>query len=133
MIINACCTLRVQEDQRVIMVAGLPVHHSRADDMVAEAYAMVLLVELGFAQQTQVARTFGRSERTVRRHQERYAQGGMAALGQTEGWRHGRRRIWPTRAKTAVHNCAIRSTDVMLHSCSKPPVWIVWSPSMYTI
>ena len=72
-IINARCTLRVQEDQRVITVAGPPAHHSRADDMVAEAYAMVLLVELGFAQQTQVARAFGRSERTVRRHQERYA------------------------------------------------------------
>ncbi|GEM_PF-2188728 len=106
-IINARCTLRVQEDQRVIMVAGLPVHHSRADDMVAEAYAMVLLVELGFAQQSQVARAFGRSERTVRRHQERCAD--------------------------RVHNCAIRSTHVMLHSCSKPPVWIVWSPSMFTI
>jgi hypothetical protein len=92
-IINARCTLRVQEDQRVIVVAGLPVHHYRADDMVAEAYAMVLLVESGFAQQTQVARAFGRSERTVRRHQESYAQGGMAALGQTEGWHRGRRRI----------------------------------------
>jgi hypothetical protein len=92
-VINARCTLRAQEDQRVIVVAGLPVHHYRADDMVAEAHAMVLLVESGFAQQTQVARAFGRSERTVRRHQERYAQGGMAALGQTEGWRRGRRRI----------------------------------------
>ena len=29
---------------------------------------MVLLVESGFAQQTEVARAFGRSERTVRRH-----------------------------------------------------------------
>src|ERR1019366_5075202 len=99
-IINARCTLRVQEDQRVIVVAGLPVHHYRADDMVAEAYAMVLLVESGFAQQTQVARAFGRSERTVRRHQERYAQGGMAALGQTEGWRRGRRRISGKRLRS---------------------------------
>lgn len=32
---------------------------------------MVLLVETGFAQQTEVARAFARSERTVRRHQER--------------------------------------------------------------
>ena len=36
---------------------------------VAEAYAMVFLVEQGFAQQTEVARAFGRSVRTVRRHQ----------------------------------------------------------------
>ena len=92
-VINARCSLRVEEDQRVIVVAGLPVHHYRADDAVAEAYAMVFLVESGFAQQTEVARAFERSERTVRRHQQRYTQGGMAALGREAGWRRGRRRI----------------------------------------
>jgi transposase len=99
-IVNARCTLRVQEDQRVIVVAGLPVHHYRADDRVAEAYAMVLLVESGFAQQTEVARAFGRSERTVRRHQERYAHGGMVALGQTQGWHCGRRRVSSKRLRS---------------------------------
>jgi hypothetical protein len=79
--------LRIEADQRVIVGAGLPVHHYRAEDAVAEAYAMVFLVESGFAQQTDVARAFGRWERTVRRYQERYAQGGMAALGRAEGWR----------------------------------------------
>ncbi len=92
-VINARCSLRVEEEQRVIVVAGLPVHHYRADDAVAEAYAMVFLVESGFAQQTEVALAFERSERTVRRHQERYAQRGMAALGREAGWRLGRRRI----------------------------------------
>jgi len=92
-VINARCSLRVEEDQRVIVVAGLPVHHYRAEDAVAEAYAMVFLVEAGFAQQIEVARAFARSERTVRRYQERYAQGGMAALGRAAGWRRGRRRI----------------------------------------
>src|SRR5438132_2087479 len=92
-VINARCTLRVEEDQRVIVVGGLPVHHYRSDDAVAEAYAMVLLVDSGFAQQTEVARVFGKSERTVRRQQERYAQGGMVGLGRTEGWRRGRRRV----------------------------------------
>jgi hypothetical protein len=92
-VINARCSLRIEDDQRVIVVAGLPVHHYRAGDAVAEAYAMVFLVESGFAQQTQVARAFACSERTVRRHQQRYAQGGMAALGRAEGWRPGRRRI----------------------------------------
>ena len=52
---------------------------------------MVFLVASGFAQQTDVARAFGRSVRSVRRHQGRYAQGGMAALGREEGWRRGRR------------------------------------------
>src|ERR1700674_349419 len=92
-VINARCSLRIEEDQRVIVVAGLPVHHYRAEDAVAEAYAMVLLIEAGFAQQTEVARAFARSERTVRRYQQRYAEGGMAALGRAAGWRRGRRRI----------------------------------------
>ncbi|HSS66629.1 MAG TPA: helix-turn-helix domain-containing protein, partial [Gammaproteobacteria bacterium] len=91
--INARCTLRVEADERVIVVAGLPVHHYRADDAVAEAYAMVFLVDSGFAQQTEVAQAFGRSVRTVRRYQARYGQGGMAALGREAGWRRGRRRI----------------------------------------
>ena len=99
-VINARCTLRVEDDERVIVVAGLPVHHYRAEDGVAEAYAMVLLVEAGFAQQTEVARAFARSQRTVRRYQERYAQGGMAALGRAAGWRRGRRRIRGKRLRS---------------------------------
>src|SRR6516162_4646024 len=48
-VINARCSLRMETDQRVIVVAGLPVHHYRAEDTAAEAYAMVFLVESGFA------------------------------------------------------------------------------------
>src|SRR5712671_2055051 len=99
-VINARCCLRIEVEQRAIVVNGLPVHHYCADDAVAEAYAMVFLVESGFAQQTDVARAFGRSVRTVRRHQGRYARGGMAALGREEGWRPGRRRIPATRLRS---------------------------------
>jgi transposase len=99
-IINSRCSLRIEAAQRVIVVAGLPTHHYCAEDAVAEAYAMVSLVESGFAQQTDVARAFGRSVRTVRRHQRRYAQGGMAALAQEAGWRRGQRRISGKRLRT---------------------------------
>jgi transposase len=99
-IINARCRLRIEADQRAIVVGGVPVHHYCADDAVAEAYAMVFLVEQGFAQQTDVARAFARSVRTVRRHQTRYAEGGMAALGREDGWRRGRRRISGKRLRT---------------------------------
>jgi len=75
-VINARCTLRAEEDQRVIVVGGLAVYHYCAADAVAEAYAMVMLVDSGFAQQTEVAQAFRKSERTVRRHQERYALAG---------------------------------------------------------
>ena len=98
-VINARCSLRMETDQRVIVVAGLPVHHYRAEDTAAEAYAMVFLVESGFALQTDVARAFGCSVRTVRRNQWRYAQGGMAALGHEAGWRRGRRRISAKRLR----------------------------------
>jgi transposase len=99
-VINARCSLRTEADQRVIVVAGLPAHHYRAEDVVAEAYAMVFLVNSGFAQQTDVARAFAVSVRTIRRYQERYAAGGMAALGREEGWRRGRRRISGKRLRT---------------------------------
>jgi transposase len=99
-LINARCSLRIEAEQRVIVVGGLPVHHYRAEDAVAAAYAMVFLVESGFAQQSDVARAFGRSVRTVRRHQRRYAQGGMAALGREEGWRRGRRRVCAKRLRS---------------------------------
>jgi hypothetical protein len=99
-VINARCSLRIEADQRVIVVAGLPVHHYRGEDAVAEAYAMVFLVEAGFAQQTDVARAFARSVRSVRRYQGRYAQGGMAALGRAEGWCRGRRRISGKRLRS---------------------------------
>jgi len=98
-VINARCSLRMETDQRVIVVAGLPVHHYRAEDTAAEAYAMVFLVESGFALQTDVARAFGCSVRTVRRNQWRYAQGGMAGLGHEAGWRRGRRRISAKRLR----------------------------------
>jgi len=45
-VINARCSLRIEAisgDRR----GGLPVHHYRAEDAVAEAYAMVFLVESG--------------------------------------------------------------------------------------
>ena len=99
-VINARCSLRIEAGQRVIIVAGLPVHHYCAEDAVAEAYAMVFLVESGFAQQTDVARAFARSVRTVRRYQRRYAQGGMVALDREEGWRRGRRRISGKRLRS---------------------------------
>jgi transposase len=99
-VINARCSLRSEGDQRVIVVAGLPVHHYRVEDAVAEVYAMLFLVEAGFAQQTDVARAFGRSVRSIRRYQERYEDGGMAALAREGGWRRGRRRISSKRLRT---------------------------------
>jgi len=39
---HQCARCVCKENQRVIVLAGLPVHHCRANDAVAETYAMVL-------------------------------------------------------------------------------------------
>jgi DNA-binding CsgD family transcriptional regulator len=98
-VINGRCVLRAQDERRVVLVAGLPVHQYSAQDAVAEAYAIVLLVEGGYATQREVAVAFRCSERTVRRHQARYADGGMAALAMRSGWCPGRRRIPAKRGR----------------------------------
>jgi hypothetical protein len=90
--INARCMLRAEAEQRVVLVAGLPVHHYSAKDAVAQAYAMVLLVDGGYAPQMEVAVAFGCSERTVRRNRDRYAVGGMTALVVSENPSRGFRR-----------------------------------------
>ena len=94
--INARCVLRAEGEHRVVVVAGLPVQHYSAQDAVAAAYAMVFLVDAGYATQKEVAVAYDCAERTVRRHQERYHEGGMAALATRSGWRAGRRRV-PTK------------------------------------
>ena len=113
-VINSRCSLRVEGEQRVVVVSGLAVHHYDANDAVAEAYAMVFLVDSGFAQQNEVAKALGCSVRTIRRHQRRYAEGGMAALATRSGWRAGRRRVGASRLRAiaklkerGLNNCEI--------------------------
>ena len=91
--INVRSALRAEGEHRVVVVAGYPVHNYSIHDAVAEAYARVFLVDAGYATQREVAAAFGRAERTVRRDQQRYHDGGMAALGARSGWRPGRRRV----------------------------------------
>jgi len=92
-LVNARCVLRLEGDQRVVLVSGLPVLRWAEGDAVAEAHAMVQVVDSGWATQVEVAQAFGCSERTVRRHQHRFADGGMPALATSPGWRPGRRRL----------------------------------------
>lgn len=66
-------------------VAGLPMPPWADWDRAAEAHAMVGLVLNGYADQNEVARAFGCSTRTLRRHQRRFEIGGMNALGRTGG------------------------------------------------
>jgi len=92
-VFNGRCSLRQEGEQRVIVVSGVAAYRYLAEDDVGKAYAMVYLVESGYATQAEVARVYGCSERTVRRHQRRYEEGGMVGLATRCGWRPGRRRI----------------------------------------
>ena len=84
--INARCGVRTYDGHRVVLVAGLPLAHFTVGDRVAEAYAMVTLVDQGWADQKEVARAFRCSSRTVRRFQWRFEQGGLASLAQSAGY-----------------------------------------------
>ncbi len=91
-VINGRCVLRIDGDHRVLVAGGQPVAHFKAGDRAAEANAMVLLVEHGYAQQIEVARGFGCDVRSVRRFARRYEEGGLAALVRVAGYPKGRPR-----------------------------------------
>jgi DNA-binding CsgD family transcriptional regulator len=97
--INERCLIRSQDDYSVVIVSGIVQSQYALTDHMAEAYAMVNLVEQGWADQIQVARAFGCSVRTVRRHQRRFENGGLAALGHGSGYPEGRRRLAGARTQ----------------------------------
>ena len=97
--INARCLVRTQDGHRVVLVAGMPTAHYAVGDAMAEAHAMVSLIEQGWADQIEVARAFGRDERSVRRYQRRFEDGGLAALGRPGGYPLGRPRTDGARAR----------------------------------
>ena len=69
----------------MIFVHGVIFSHYAIEDRTAEAYAMVLLFESGYADQNDIARCFGYSARSLRRYQERLKVGGLSALARPEG------------------------------------------------
>ena len=109
-IINERCTIRTQDGHRVVLVSGIVLARYAVTDRMAEAYAMVSLVEQGWASQQQVANALDCSPRTIRRDQRRFENGGLAALGHRGGypkgqWRlSGERSRWIHRLKTEGHS-----------------------------
>ena len=92
-VINERCLLRTQDGHRVVIVAGMVLFQYAVGDRMSEAHAMVNLVEQGWADQTEVARAFAYSVRTVRRCQRRFEEGGLPALGHGSGFPTGRTRL----------------------------------------
>jgi transposase len=98
--INDRCVLRTQDGLRVVLVSGISLAHYAVGDYMAEAHAMVSLVDQGWADQNDVARAFGCSVRTLRRHQRRFDEGGLPALGRARGYPSGRPRLATTRQRS---------------------------------
>ena len=100
--INDRCVIRTQDGHRVVVVSGVALAQYTLADRMAEAHAMVSLVEQGWADQNDVARAFGCSVRTVRRYQRRFESGGLSALGRPSGYPKGRRRQGQERLKSVL-------------------------------
>lgn len=96
-IINDRCLIRAENDYKIVVVSGIALAQYATKDRMAEAHAMVSLIEQGWATQKQVARAFGFSSRSVRRYERRWADGGLAALERVNGYPSGRRRLSSVR------------------------------------
>lgn len=92
-VINDRCLLRTEHDFRIVLVSGIVLLQYTTDDRMAEAYAVVSLVQQGWADQMVVARAFGCSVRSVRRYQRRFEAGGLPALGRAGGYPARRPRL----------------------------------------
>ena len=99
--VNARCLMRTQDGHRLVIVSGVVIAQYALGDRMAEAYAMVSLINQGWADQKDVARAFGCSARSVRRHQRRFEDGGLPALGRDRGYPKGHPRL-PASRKSQV-------------------------------
>jgi len=101
--VSARCLMRTHGRHRVVIVAGVIIAQYALSDRMAEAYAMVSLIDQGWADQKEVARAFGCSARSVRRHQRRFEDGGLPALGRSDGYPKGHPRLPSSRTRQVTH------------------------------
>jgi transposase len=108
--INGRCLVVTRDHRRLVLVSGIPIAQYAPGDRMSEAHAMVSLVELGWADQNDVAKAFGYSARTLRRYQQRFTENGLAALGRPWGYPRGLARLAASRRK--------RIQDLKAQGCS---------------
>jgi len=114
--VNARCLLRTQDGQRVVMVSGVVIAQYALGDRMAEAHAMVSLIDQGWAEQKEVAQAFGCSARSARRYQRRFEEGGLPALGRNRGYPKGRGRLPASRTRqvTRLKNQGLSNRQVAM-------------------
>lgn len=84
-IVNDRVCLHSEGPRRVVLVHGVIVAHYDMRDRAAEEYAMLTLLDSGYADQKEIARGFLCSERSIRRYAQRFELSGLSALGRTPG------------------------------------------------
>ena len=101
-VVNERCQVRSRDGRRLIVVGGAVIAQYAVGDRMSEALAMVNLIEQGYAEQLAVSRAFGCTARTVRRYQERFDLGGLAALGRGGGYPKGQARLRASRGRALL-------------------------------
>jgi hypothetical protein len=101
-VINSRCQVRGRDGRRLVVVGGTVIAQYAVGDRMSEALAVVNLVEQGYAEHVAVARAFGCAPRTIRRYQERFETGGLAALGRGGGFPRGRARLRFSRGRSLL-------------------------------
>jgi transposase len=84
-LVNDRVSFTTEGSERVVSVHGVIFAHYDINDRPAAAYAMVSLIEAGYATQVEVSRGFQVSARTLRRYQERLEKGGLTEIARAEG------------------------------------------------
>ena len=84
-IVNDRVSIHTEGVRRALLVHGVIVAHYEINDHAAEAYAMLTLLDSGYADQKEIARAFMCSTRSIRRYEQRFESGGLGALGRASG------------------------------------------------
>lgn len=135
-VINARCWLLTRDGHRLVLVSGMPLVQYALEDRMSEAHAMVSLVQLGWADQNDVAGAFGYSSRTLRRYQQQFEEGGLAALGHRQGYPAGqarlaasrRSRIQRLKTQGCSHHKIARQLGVSVRAVRKTLRRLGWPP-----
>lgn len=85
LVVNDRVSIHTEESRRVVLVHGVIVAHYDQNDHAAEEYAMLTLLNSGYAEQEEIASAFNCSSRSIRRYSERFESGGLPALGRGKG------------------------------------------------
>jgi transposase len=84
-VVNDRVCIHTEGFRRVVLVHGVIVAHYDKNDRAAEEYAMLTLLDSGYAQEEEIAYAFSCSARSIRRYSQRFELGGLSALGRACG------------------------------------------------